>query len=86
MSKNRKKIEIFEIDIGHRRFKWSNLGNDVGEVEELADEELEGVGGVSASMSAPVFNQRVDLGLFYLLVQQRFLKNISHFEKNYFTF
>ena len=52
----------------HAWFKWSNLGNDIGEVEELAEEELEGVDGVSASMSAPVFGQGGDLGLFWLLV------------------
>ncbi len=54
----------------------TNLAYDVGEVEKLTEEELEGVHCVSPSMNTPVFDQRGNLRLFIFLAQQWLLKYI----------
>jgi len=61
----------------------TNLAYDVGEVEKLAEEELEGVDCVSPSMNTPVFDQRANLRLLIFLAQQWLLKHIGRIIKTY---
>ena len=56
--------EVSEVD----------LPNDVDKVEDLAEEELEGVERVSAAVQPPVLDDVVDLVGLGVVAEQRFLK------------
>ena len=65
-------METFTYKLGHVRL-YLNLHDNVGQVEELAEEELEGVGDVGTPVQLPITDNVVELLLLLRLIQKRLL-------------